>query len=289
MQEPTATTAQLQEELAALRQRNAELEHQVNELRHDRDLMLALIENAPASFAVKDLDRRMLLVNKNMEQSVQMSRQDLLGSREDEWFHPAVMAAWIEHDREVIESRETRVREFAIPTPIGDIYLTVSKFPLFNASGEVYALGTIANNTTEQKRNESERLLLQQQVIDAQEAALREIGTPLVPIAAGVVAMPLIGAIDSARAQMIMETLLEGISTQQAHVAILDITGVKVVDTQVASALLRAAQAAQLLGARVMLTGIGADVAQSLVQLGADLHRIETRSTLQAGIAAALA
>jgi rsbT co-antagonist protein RsbR len=103
-----------------------------------------------------------------------------------------------------------------------------------------------------------------------------------------VVAMPLVGTIDSWRAQMIMEALLEGISNLQAEVAILDITGVRVVDTQVASALLRAAQAAQLLGARVMLTGIGAEVAQSLVHLGADLSRIEIQSTLQAGVAAAI-
>ncbi|HEU5089813.1 MAG TPA: STAS domain-containing protein, partial [Roseiflexaceae bacterium] len=146
----------------------------------------------------------------------------------------------------------------------------------------------ITTNITDQKQVEIERTALQQQVIEAQQAALRELGTPLVPITDGVVAMPLVGAIDSARAQMIMETLLEGIGTLQADVAILDITGVKVVDTQVASALIRAAQAAQLLGARVMLTGISSDVAQSLVQLGANMQRIETRSTLQAAIASAL-
>ena len=130
--------------------------------------------------------------------------------------------------------------------------------------------------------------MLQQQVIDSQQATLRELSTPLVPIADGVVAMPLVGTIDSQRAQQIIETLLEGISQRQAETAILDITGVKVVDTHVAQALLRAAQAAALLGAQVILTGIQADVAQSLVQLGADLNRIVTRSDLQAGIAYAL-
>lgn len=83
-----------------------------------------------------------------------------------------------------------------------------------------------------------------------------------------------------------METLLEGIARQQAEIAILDITGVQVVDTQVASAL--AAQAARLLGAQVIITGIRPAMAQTLVQLGADLSDIVTLGTLQAGIAYAL-
>ena len=86
-----------------------------------------------------------------------------------------------------------------------------------------------------------------------------------------------------------METLLEGIGEQHASIAILDITGVRVVDTQVANALIRTAQAAQLLGARVILTGITPEVAQTLVQLGIDLRSVATRSTLQSGIAYALA
>jgi len=130
---------------------------------------------------------------------------------------------------------------------------------------------------------------MQQEIIAAQQSALRELSTPLIPILEGVVAMPLIGAIDSARAQQIMETLLEGIGEKRASIAILDITGVRVVDTQVANALIRTAQAAQLLGARVILTGITPEVAQTLVQLGVNLSSVLAHSTLQSGIAYALA
>ena len=276
------------DELELLRRRNAELQHRVNELTHDRDLLLELIENAPATIAVRDLGRRFLLANRAMEAAVNMSREQLLATHEDALLHPSILPDWIAHDREVSATGNTIAREFLLPIPGGAVHLIVHKFPLYNQAGDQYAIGTIATNITEQKQVEIERAALQQQMIEAQQAALRELGTPLVPITDGVVAMPLVGAIDSARAQMIMETLLEGISALQARVAILDITGVKVVDTQVASALIRAAQAAQLLGARVMLTGISSDVAQSLVQLGADLQRIETRSTLQAAIASAL-
>jgi rsbT co-antagonist protein RsbR len=100
--------------------------------------------------------------------------------------------------------------------------------------------------------------------------------------------MPLVGAIDSARIQQIMETLLEGISDHQAEIAILDITGVQVVDTQVADGMIRAAQAVRLLGAEIVLTGIGATMAQTLVNLGADMSNITTRGTLQGGIAYAM-
>jgi rsbT co-antagonist protein RsbR len=145
-------------------------------------------------------------------------------------------------------------------------------------------LGTM-QDITSTRRMLDERETLRDEALRAQQAALRELSTPLIPITEGLVVMPLVGAIDTARAQQIMETLLEGIAAQQAETAILDITGVRVVDTQVADALLRAAQAAMLLGARVILTGISGEVAQALVHLGADMRGIQTLSNLQSGIA----
>ena len=85
-----------------------------------------------------------------------------------------------------------------------------------------------------------------------------------------------------------MENLLTGVAQSQARAVILDITGVPIVDTQVASALIRASQAVSLLGSQVILTGIRPEVAQTLVGLGVDLQSITTRGTLQAGIAYAL-
>jgi len=129
---------------------------------------------------------------------------------------------------------------------------------------------------------------LQDQVIAAQQAALRELSTPLIPLANNVVAMPLIGSVDSGRAQQIVEELLAGVAANRATTAIIDITGVPIVDTQVAGALLRAAQAVELLGSRVVITGIRPEVAQTLVGIGVNLGSIVTRATLQDGIAYAL-
>jgi rsbT co-antagonist protein RsbR len=288
MEQDNETIAAMRAEIESLRAANAALGRRVAELEQRQQLLTGVIENSPSSISVKDLSRRLLLVNEAVVRVMGRPREELVGRTEDELFGADTIAEWAEHDRRVAEGGRAISSEAVVPSDDGDRIYISHKFPLRDESGAVYALGSIVTDITDQKRSEAERLDLQRQVIDAQQAALRELGTPLVPIADGVVAMPLVGTIDSFRAQMIMETLLEGISARQADVAILDITGVRVVDTQVASALLRAAQAAQLLGARVVLTGIGAEVAQSLVHLGADLSRIEVRSNLQAGVAAAL-
>ncbi|GAB4215519.1 MAG: hypothetical protein OHK0022_55500 [Roseiflexaceae bacterium] len=148
---------------------------------------------------------------------------------------------------------------------------------------QIGAIG-VSQDVTERARAEQERSQLQEQVIAAQAAALAELSTPLIPISERIVVMPLIGAVDSQRAQQVLGTLLNGVAERRAQVAILDITGVPVVDTQVANALLQAAQAATLLGTRVVLTGIRPEIAQTLVGLGVDLRVVVTRGTLQAGI-----
>jgi len=115
-----------------------------------------------------------------------------------------------------------------------------------------------------------------------------ELSTPVIPVLEGILVMPLIGSIDSERAGRILESLLRGITEHRARVAILDITGVPMIDSQVANHLVRAMLAAQLLGARAILTGISPEVAQTMVQLGIDLAGITSCADLQQGVALAL-
>lgn len=164
----------------------------------------------------------------------------------------------------------------------------INSFVLPHEEGMAQQFVAFFRDVSELRQAEQERIALQEQIIAGQEAMLRELSTPLIPLAEGLVAMPLIGGIDSRRAQMVIETLLQGISETRATTAIIDITGVPVVDTQVADALLRAAQAASLLGARIILTGIRPEVAQTLVSLQVDMRGITTHSTLQSGVADAL-
>lgn len=159
---------------------------------------------------------------------------------------------------------------------------------LAGPDGKAVRMVGMMQNIREIKAIEFERLQMQAEIIDAQERALRELSTPLVPISDRAVALPLIGTIDQRRANLIIETLLEGVSARGAEIVIVDITGVATVDTFVADALIRAARAVRLLGTQVVLTGISPEVAQTLVSLGADLSIFETRATLQDGIALAM-
>ncbi|MEJ5343624.1 MAG: STAS domain-containing protein [Chloroflexus sp.] len=137
-------------------------------------------------------------------------------------------------------------------------------------------------------------LTLQQELHDqaeqiaAQQQTIRELSTPILPLYEGILVLPLVGAIDSFRAGQIMERLLTAIAERQSDIVIIDITGVPVIDTAVANYLLQTARAAQLIGAQVILVGIGPEIAQTIVQLGVDLRGIQIGANLQAGIELAL-
>lgn len=126
------------------------------------------------------------------------------------------------------------------------------------------------------------------EVIDRQRQQLLELSTPVIKLWERVVAVPLIGTLDSARTQVVMETLLQTIVDQNAAIAILDITGVPMVDTVVAQYLLKTAMAVRLMGAECVISGIRPQIAQTIVQLGIDLGDITTRATLADALAWAL-
>jgi len=253
-----------------------------------RHILLSVVNNSPNAIYVKDLQSRYVMVNRRGLQMAGRTLEQMIGHT-DEAFLPAHLAAWArEQDRLALERGEPLEYEQVLPLAQGDRTMLIVKFPMYGPSGRPIGVCGIGTDITERRQAEAERLALQQQMIEAQRAALRELSTPLVPIAGGVLAMPLVGMIDSVRAAEIMDTLLEGIGRQQARVAILDITGVRVVDTQVANALVGVARAARLLGAEVLLTGISPAVAQTLVGLDLELGGLVTLGTLQSAIAYAL-
>jgi DNA-binding LacI/PurR family transcriptional regulator/anti-anti-sigma regulatory factor len=117
-------------------------------------------------------------------------------------------------------------------------------------------------------------------------AALREIGSPVIPLLPGVLLVPLIGAIDSSRARQVIAAALEHVRSDHASDLLIDVTGVPIIDTQVASALLQLARMAALLGSRTVLVGVRPEIAQSIVGLGIDLAGIGTSPTLADAIRA---
>jgi rsbT co-antagonist protein RsbR len=120
------------------------------------------------------------------------------------------------------------------------------------------------------------------------QAAIRELSTPVIRIFQRVLLLPLVGTVDSHRAQQIMETLLTRVVEEQAKAVLVDIQGVPVVDTKVADYLLKTTAAVRLLGAETILTGISAQVARTIVQLGVDISTMHTRARLADGVELAL-
>jgi anti-anti-sigma factor len=121
--------------------------------------------------------------------------------------------------------------------------------------------------------------------IAAQRSAIQVLSSPIIQLWDGVLTVPLVGTLDARRAMFVTESLLDAIVAHQSDIVIIDITGVPVVDTAAASALLMTARAVGLLGSRVVLVGVSAEVAQTLVHLGVDLSLFEIQANLQAGVA----
>lgn len=277
----------------------ATLHHYVAEL--ERTLMLQneqlkraevrfeqLLNSAPDAVIIVDAQGCIVLVNRQVEVMFGYTREEMLGQPIEMLMPERFRGAHLSY-RERYTSAP-RVRPMGVGMELIGMRKDGSEFPIEVSLSPMETeqglqVVSIIRDITERKQAIEEQTRLQEKIIEMQAMALRELSTPLIPITDQVLVMPLIGAIDSRRAQHILDHLLEGVTEHRARAVIVDITGVPIIDTQVASVLLEAARAVRLLGARPVLTGIRPEVAQTLVGLGISFGEIETYSTLQAGIA----
>lgn len=126
-------------------------------------------------------------------------------------------------------------------------------------------------------------------VIEEQRQTIRELQTPVIPVWDGILALPIVGSLDTARAQEMNEALLDRIVATGSEIVILDITAVPVIDTAVAKHLMETVSAARLLGAEVLIVGLSTRTALTLVHLGLDLAGVTTRTTMAKGLELAFA
>ncbi|MDI3281927.1 PAS domain-containing protein [Polyangium sp. 15x6] len=289
---------ELRAEVERLRRRLAEVEGTAasgtESKRVEQDLLAqqavlrAFLDNTPALMFVKDLEGRFVLVNEEYAKFAGRTPAELMGRVGTSVLAASDAPKMDAADRRAMtEGRLHFTATLTIPDGSRKTFVTV-KFPIRDEEDELLGVGTVAIDMSREQEAEEARAALQEKIIAAQEATIRELTTPLLPITDHVVAMPLVGTINERRAQQILDALLEGITRHQATVAILDVTGIRIVDTHVAHALVHAAQAAKLLGTRVVLTGMSPAIAQTFVELGADLQGIVTLGTLQSGIAWAI-
>jgi rsbT co-antagonist protein RsbR len=198
--------------------------------------------------------------------------------------------------RELVSSiSRSRARQGFTPTETATFVFSL-KQPLFNMlrenvpadqlASQIWAssslfddLGLYASETYQKGREE---------IISRQQQELMELSTPVVQLWDGVLALPLIGTLDSARTQVVMESLLQAIVDTGSSIAIIDITGVPVVDTLVAQHLLKTVAAARLMGADCIISGIRPQIAQTIVHLGVEINDVPTKATLADAFAIAL-
>jgi rsbT co-antagonist protein RsbR len=287
--ESNTAEEQLTDELAEARDRIVKLEAQLDQLRGILKTAQwekeSILNTLPETIVYQDTQHKILWANRAACESAGASLGDLLWRYCYEvWGHRSTRC----EDCAVAKAMEAgQPQEIEKPTPDGR-YVVARGYPVQDARGGVVGGIEIVQDITEQKRAQTEREQLQQEVIEAQRRALQELSTPIIPVMDRVIVIPLVGSIDTMRARDITRSLLAGIRERRASVVILDITGVPIVDSGVAAHLNKTIQAARLKGARTIVTGISDAVAETIVDLGIDWSGVETLSDMQTGLVAAL-
>jgi rsbT co-antagonist protein RsbR len=175
-----------------------------------------------------------------------------------------------------LAGEETR----GITTPLPNLHFENWYMPLRHKDGDVYGMMALSIDCTERVRNETE-IREKLELIERQSATIRALATPIIQVWDEVLCLPVIGTVDSARTADMMQSLLEAIVREQARYAIVDLTGVEVVDTSTADHLIQLFRAAKVLGVDGILCGIRPAVAQTVVALGLELGSVRTMRSLR--------
>ena len=214
--------------------------------------------------------------------------REMVGLHIGRFLESDISAQFAEKTSKLLAGESWQIESEGVRQDGSTFNLLLLAFGILDDKGDPVALACINRDISDQKQLEQERERLNQEMLVAHERLISELSAPLIPITDNILVLPLIGAVDSVRAQQIMESLLNGIAHHDADVVIVDVTGVPLMDTGVANHLLQMTNAASLVGARTVLVGIVPQVAQTIVELGLDLSSITTRSNLQGGIEYAL-
>jgi rsbT co-antagonist protein RsbR len=259
------------------------LARDVTAQRADESMFRGLLESAPDAMLFVEPDGRIALVNRQVEQLFGYSRSELVGQKVEILVPERLRQRHVDHRGGFFAAPQ--VRPMGMGLELLGVRRDGSEFPveisLAPLETEQGLLACAAIRDVTDRREQEERLRRQRDDI-------LELSTPVIQVWDKVLALPIIGTLDSGRAARLTEGLLQQISEQQAEVVILDISGVPTVDTLVAQNLLKTVQAATLMGAVSIISGVRPETAQSIVHLGIDLGQLRSRNTLRDALQLAL-
>lgn len=292
----------LSQEVDLLRKRVAELEAALQDQQRVIDTLRAnpaaqhkaepsidlWLEFAPDGVIVVDENGVIVRINKQIERLFGYEREDLEGRPIESIIPNRFRTKHVHLRNSYIDTPHVRPMGIGLDLVAlhkngAEIPVEVSLSPMETSAGS-FVISTL-RDVSQRKQAEQERSQMQEEIIRMQSLLLDMLSTPLLTVGEGIVVMPLIGTMDTRRADHMVETLLQGVAERQADFALIDITGVPVVDTQVAAIFMRCVQAVRLLGAQVVITGIRPEIAQTLVGLDVDMREMVTMASLQEGIA----
>jgi rsbT co-antagonist protein RsbR len=255
--------------------------HQVNA---QQDLLRLLVDNiADYAIVLLDLNGRVLNWNPAAERLKGYAPEEIIGQPFSRFYTEEDVRRGKPQSELETAAKEGRFEDegWRVRKNGSRFWANVVITALRDEAGTLRGYGKLTRDLTERKEAEDKIKRQAQEILEMASV-------PVVQVWEGIVLVPLIGTLDSARTQQLMERLLQHVADSGSPVAVIDITGVPTIDTQTAQHLIETVSAVRLLGAAVVLTGVRPTIAQTLVHLGVDLSHVATRSSLAAGLRTAM-
>jgi rsbT co-antagonist protein RsbR len=243
---------------------------------------------------VKDRQHRWIVFNAPFCKLLGRTREEVLGKTDPDFFPPQQVEVFWDLDDQLFDSGESNENEEFLTDEKGLVHtLWTRKYPIRDRGEIVGLVGIISDITSLRSRLDAitalEVTTAQQQTrLEAQQELIDSMQTPMISVWEGILLVPLVGEVSERRAQLVLERLLEVISRDSIRVVFLDITGVPTITDWSAATLLRAVNAARLLGAEAEIVGVSAAIARVLITQQISFEGVRTHSTLGMGLRAAL-
>jgi len=241
----------------------------------DLERIKIALEVIPNAALVTNQAEKIVAINQKALKSFQYEESELIG-QEIEILVPARFRGKHVHHRTGFFSNPSS-REMGAGRDLGGLRKDGSEFPIeiglkpMMSDDGMLVMATIVD-ITERKRLE--------ELVKRQQEDLMELSTPVIHLWEGILVLPIVGTLDSERSRVMVEQLLQALSDSGSSIAIVDISGVPTVDTLVAQHLMKAIDAARLMGAECIISGIRPEIANTIVNLGLDLSKVKTKSTM---------